>query len=220
MLNIVDLHKSYFLGHVKVDILKGINLSIQNGEMVSIVGPSGCGKSTLMNILGFLDTPTSGKYFFEEKETSCMSDKALSSIRNQKIGFVFQQFHLIRRMTAIDNVCLPLIYRGIKKKQRLQIAAEVLERVGMSERMHHKPSELSGGQQQRIAIARAICTKPSVILADEPTGALDTNTSKEIMELFMELNHQEGITLIIITHDPSIAKQCRLMVRIKDGRLC
>ncbi len=220
--SIVSMHgirKSYNIGQASVEILKGIDLIIRPGELISIVGTSGCGKSTLMNIMGFLDTATSGTIAFEGRDVSNLTDKELSSIRNNKIGFVFQHFFLLPKLTALDNVSLPLVYRGMRPKKRRAVAQEMLARVNMSDRAHHRPSELSGGQQQRVAIARALAGTPSLILADEPTGALDTTTSREIMELFKDLNTNEGITLVLITHDPAVAGQCNRPIRIRDGLL-
>jgi putative ABC transport system ATP-binding protein len=217
MIELRNIHKSYTLGPVEVEILKGVNLTVQAGELLAILGASGCGKSTLMNIMGFLDQPTSGEYSFEGTVSHGYSDDQLSRIRNRRIGFVFQQFNLLGKLTALDNVCLPLIYRGTPKRNRRERAMEMLEKVGMGDRAHHRPTELSGGQQQRVAIARALCGRPSIILADEPTGALDTQTSSEIMDLFLDLNSKESITVIIITHDPSLAKRCTRSVRMRDG---
>lgn len=219
MLCIEDVHKSYLLGSVEVEVLKGVNLNVDEGELVAILGSSGCGKSTLMNIMGFLDQPTSGTYRFNGKLADKMSDDELSDIRNNEIGFVFQQFHLLPKLSALDNVCLPLLYRGVPKKERIKLAKEMLTKVGMGERGDHRPNELSGGQQQRVAIARALCGGPSLILADEPTGALDTATGKDIMDLFLSLNKEEGITVVIITHDPGLAKRCKRSIRMRDGRL-
>ena len=213
------IRKSYNVGQASVEILKGIDLTIRPGELISIVGTSGCGKSTLMNIMGFLDTATSGTLAFENRDVSNLTDNELSAIRNTKIGFVFQHFFLLPKLTALDNVCLPLVYRGVSAKKRRAVAGEMLDRVGMKDRAHHRPSELSGGQQQRVAIARALAGTPSLILADEPTGALDTTTSREIMELFKDLNTHEGITLVLITHDPTVAGQCTRPIRIRDGLL-
>ena len=212
-----NIRKSFTLGPVQVEVLKGVDLEVGAGELVSIMGTSGCGKSTLMNVIGFLDQPTSGRYLMEGRETSSLSDRELSTIRNRKIGFVFQQFNLLGRLTALENVCLPLIYRGMGEREQRRIAREMLERVGMAERAGHKPTELSGGQQQRVAIARALAGSPSIILADEPTGALDTQVGQDIMNLFLELNATQKITTILITHDPHIAAQCRRVVRMKDG---
>ncbi len=212
-----DIHKSFQMGPVKVEVLKGVNLQINAGDMMAVVGTSGCGKSTLMNIMGFLDVPDSGSYFLEGKETSALSDYDLSTIRNKKIGFVFQQFNLLPKLTSLENVCLPLIYRGMKEKDQIRRARESLAMVGMDERRDHKPSELSGGQQQRVAIARALSGDPAIILADEPTGALDTRVGQGIMDLFLDLNSKNGITMIIITHDPRIAAQCGRKVNMRDG---
>jgi len=219
MLSLRDIRKSYKLGDAKIDILKGVDLDIAVGDLLAILGPSGCGKSTLMNILGLLDTPTAGQYLFDGDDVSNLTDVELSRRRNLKLGFVFQQFHLIPRLSALDNVALPLLYRGMHERERKEVAREMLLRVGMGERTKHKPKELSGGQQQRVAIARAIAGRPAVILADEPTGALDSNTSNEIMQLFKELNAQDKITLVLITHDPSIGAQCQRQVRMKDGAI-
>jgi len=217
MLELTDIHKSYSLGTVDVEILKGVNLSVEPGDMLAVLGSSGCGKSTLMNILGFLDLPTSGDYSFDGRLAAGLSDNELSRIRNKEIGFVFQQFHLLPKLTALENICLPLVYRGVSVKERKERARVLLEKVGMGDRGHHRPGELSGGQQQRVAIARALCGNPSLILADEPTGALDTATSREIMDLFLSLNRQEGITVVLITHDPGLAKQCERSVLMHDG---
>lgn len=217
MINLKDIHKSYRLGAMSVEILKGVDLCVDQGEMLAVVGASGCGKSTLMNILGFLDQPTSGAYFFEGRSASGLSDNELSRIRNRRIGFVFQQFNLLPKLSALNNVCLPLLYRGIPGKEQKERGREMLAKVGMSDRENHRPGELSGGQQQRVAIARALCGSPSLILADEPTGALDSVTSSEIMDLFLSLNSTEGITVMIITHDPGLAKLCGRSVRMLDG---
>lgn len=219
MLKLANIKKSYRLGPVGVNVLKGVNLTVEQGDMLSVVGTSGCGKSTLMNIMGFLDSPSSGRLYFEDEDASYLTDKQLSIIRNQKIGFVFQQFHLLSRLTALENVCLPLIYRGMDKRQRIRIARDMLAQVDMSDLKNHKPTELSGGQQQRVAIARALSGSPSLILADEPTGALDTKVGQDIMNLFLDLNRNHGNTIIIITHDPSIAKKCKRAVRMRDGML-
>ena len=217
MIRIQDVHKKFSIGGTDLEVLKGVNLEVQPGELLAIVGSSGCGKSTLMNILGFLDVPTSGRYIFGDTETRSLSDRELSTIRNRKIGFAFQQFHLLPRLTALDNVCLPLVYRGVPVEERRARAEEMLDRVGMLERADHRPTELSGGQQQRVAVARALSGRPRLLLADEPTGALDTATSKEIIDLFDSLNTDEHVTVIIITHDPDIARRCRRAVRMVDG---
>jgi len=216
-LKLSQIRKSYRLGPVAVEILKGVDLTVTEGDLVSIMGTSGSGKSTLMNIMGFLDTPDSGTYFLQGRDVSGLDDEELSMIRNERIGFVFQQFNLIHRLTALDNVGLPLVYRGIGDRERRQRSRAILEKVGMAERALHRPGELSGGQQQRVAIARALVGKPSIILADEPTGALDTRVGQEIMDLFIRLNREEGITIVIITHDPGVAGQCLTQVCIDDG---
>jgi putative ABC transport system ATP-binding protein len=217
MLTLTDIRKSYRIGPTEVEVLKGVSLEIQQGELVSIMGQSGCGKSTLMNIIGLLDRPTSGSFMLDGAEVSYTDDDALSEIRNQRIGFVFQQYFLLSRLTALENVALPLVYRGDKGSNSQERCMELLKRVGMDDRAHHRPNELSGGQQQRVAIARALVGNPSLILADEPTGALDTNVGGEIMELFKTLNAEEGITVVIITHDPGIARQCKRVAVMKDG---
>ncbi len=219
MIKIENVHKFYQIGPLSMEILKGVNLTVDKGEFLSIVGTSGCGKSTLMNILGLLDIATSGSYFLDGKEVSDLSDHEHSETRNKKIGFAFQHFYLLSRLTALDNVGLPLIYRGTSERERRERSAEMLKKVGMDHRLHHKPTELSGGEQQRVAIARAFVGKPSIILADEPTGALDTKVGQEIMNLFLKLNEEEGVTIIIITHDPGIAKQGKRAVRMHDGLL-
>ncbi len=217
LIRMENIHKSFQMGPVKVEVLKGIDLEVKAGEMLAVAGTSGCGKSTLMNIMGFLDIPDSGKYLLEGQEASTLSDSDLSSIRNKKIGFVFQQFNLLPKLTALENVCLPLIYRGMKEKDQHKKARDTLSLVGMDDRRHHKPSELSGGQQQRVAIARALSGDPALILADEPTGALDTRVGQDIMDLFLELNSKKGITMVIITHDLKIAAQCGRKVSMRDG---
>ena len=219
MIELQDIHKSYMLGSVPMEVLRGVTLTVDQGELLAIVGASGCGKSTLMNILGFLDTPSSGRYIFEGKESSDLDDTTLSRIRNERIGFCFQQFNLLPRLSALDNVCLPLVYRGVARAERIERAGAMLDRVGMADRMNHKPSELSGGQQQRVAIARALVGDPALILADEPTGALDSATSDAIMALFSELNRERRITTIIITHDPDLARRCDRLVHMSDGML-
>lgn len=217
MLKLIDIRKTYKIGPTEIEVLKGVNLEIANGELLSIMGQSGCGKSTLMNIIGLLDKPTSGAYFIEDKAVSYTDDDTLSAIRNKKIGFVFQQYNLLPKLTALDNVGIPLIYRGENEDVIKQKSIKFLTKVDMYERAHHKPSELSGGQQQRVAIARALIGKPTIILADEPTGAVDTHVGQEIMNIFKRLNREDGITVVIITHDPNIAKQCERFVVMKDG---
>lgn len=217
LLKLENIKKSFALGPVQVHVLKGVSFEVNAGEMLAITGTSGSGKSTLMNIIGFLDQPDSGRYLLEGRETAELSDSELSGIRNQKIGFVFQQFNLLGKLTALENVCLPLVYRGIPEKEQKPMAMEILEKVGMEDRAGHRPMELSGGQQQRVAIARALVGSPSILLADEPTGALDTRVGQEIMNLFLELNASRHITTLIITHDPRIAAQCPETVRMQDG---
>lgn len=219
MLALSNIHKSYYLGPVKVDILKGVSLEVERGDLLSIVGKSGCGKSTLMNIIGLLDEPDSGQYVIDEKEMSECNDREKSAIRNQKIGFVFQQYNLLPKLTAVENVALPLIYRGMGRRDRESVATEMLGKVDMADRGRHRPMELSGGQQQRVAIARALAGSPAIIIGDEPTGALDPRVGAEIMELFKKLNEDESITFILITHDLGIARQCKRAVEMKDGVL-
>jgi len=217
MLKLQEVKKTYRIGPTEVDILKGVNLHIRQGELISIMGQSGCGKSTLMNIIGLLDRPTSGSFKLNDSEIIYTDDDALSDIRNRSIGFVFQQYFLLSKLTAVENVELPMVYRRGDNGNIRERSMELLRRVGMDGRANHRPGELSGGQQQRIAIARALIGKPSLILADEPTGALDTNVGREIMELFKALNADEGITVVIITHDPVIAGQCKRVAVMKDG---
>lgn len=217
-IEIKNMFKDYVMGEVEVQALMDINLSIKKNEYLAIMGPSGSGKSTLMNILGCLDTPTTGQYLFEGIDVSSLSDDALSAMRNKEIGFIFQNFNLLPRLNALQNVELPMIYAGIKADERKERAIKALERVNLADRMHHKSSEMSGGQRQRVAIARALVSKPGILLADEPTGALDSKTGDEIMQLFDEL-HKEGNTIIVITHEQEIADYAHRTIFIKDGRI-
>lgn len=212
-----NIGKVYKMGKNEYKALFDINLDIKKGEFVSIVGPSGAGKSTLMNIIGCLDNATSGEYFLDETNTSC-NDNKLAEIRNKKIGFIFQNYNLLSKLSVLENVELPLIYQGLKSSEIRKKSMEALEKVGLTSHMKHKPAELSGGQKQRVAIARALVTNPEIILADEPTGALDSKTGKEVMEMIKELN-KEGNTIILITHDRDIAKQAKRIVTVMDGRI-
>ena len=218
LIRVLDMCKIYNPGENEVRALDHVSLEINRGEFVAIIGPSGSGKSTLMNMLGCLDVPTSGSYYLNGKDVSMMKDNQLSEIRNQEIGFIFQGFNLISNLTALENVELPLIYRGIGRGQRHKLAKDALIRVGLEKRMAHKPSEMSGGQQQRVAIARAIAAEPPVILADEPTGNLDSASTEEIMDILKGL-HKQGRSVILITHDNEIADQAKRVVRILDGRI-
>jgi len=218
LIDLKDITKIYQVGTVEVPALRGITLSIDVNEYVSIMGPSGSGKSTLMNILGCLDTPTEGTYQFKDREIGGLDDNALADIRNREIGFVFQTFNLLPRATALHNVELPLIYKGTPARERRQAAREALESVGLAERAHHRPNELSGGQRQRVAIARALVNRPSVILADEPTGNLDSKTGEEIMEIFEDI-HSSGNTIILVTHEEYIAHHTQRSIRLLDGKV-
>lgn len=218
ILKLEEVSKIYQMDGLSVKALDNISLTIAEGEFVSIIGPSGSGKSTLMHIVGCLDTPTSGKVLLDNQEISQMTERQLAQIRNKKIGFVFQQFNLLPRTSALENVSLPLLYNGTTSSQITKKAAEVLEKVGLGERLDHHPNQLSGGQQQRVAIARALITDPSIILADEPTGNLDSKSGVEVMEIFKRL-HQQGRTIILVTHDDEIANQAQRIVRLKDGKV-
>jgi len=216
LIKITDIKRNFVLGNEIVYVLKGINLEINKGEYVALMGPSGSGKSTLMNLLGCLDTPTSGHYVLNGKDVSKMKDDELAGIRNKEIGFVFQTFNLLPRTTALDNVALPMIYAGHSKSERTVRAEEVLKQVNLADRMDHQPNQLSGGQRQRVAIARALVNKPSIILADEPTGNLDSKTSVEIMKLFGDI-HAQGNTVILVTHEEDIAAYAHRVIRLRDG---
>jgi putative ABC transport system ATP-binding protein len=216
IIHLENIIKNYYLGRQVIEVLKGISLDISKGEYVALMGPSGSGKSTLMNILGCLDSPTAGRYILNNKDVSTMSDNDLAEVRNQEIGFVFQQFNLLPRLTAAENVALPLVYAGIPKKQRMEKAMMVLDKVGLADRSHHRPNEMSGGQNQRVAIARALVNDPSIILADEPTGNLDSKTSHEIMEIFGKI-HQAGNSVVLVTHEEDIAHYAHRIIRLRDG---
>jgi putative ABC transport system ATP-binding protein len=216
IIHLNNIRKSYFMGKQELPVLNGVSLNINKNEYVALMGPSGSGKSTLMNILGCLDTPTSGTYVLNGNDVSTMEDNALADVRNHEIGFVFQQFNLLPRLTAAENVALPLVYAGMSKKDRMEKAMQVLEMVNLTDRSHHKPNEMSGGQCQRVAIARALVNDPSIILADEPTGNLDTKTSHEIMGIFEEI-YKNGNTIVIVTHEEDIAHHARRIVRLRDG---
>jgi putative ABC transport system ATP-binding protein len=218
MIDLTDITKNYRMGEVEFTVLSQVSLSVHKGELIAIMGPSGSGKSTLMNIIGCLDRPSSGRYRFEQREISAMTDDELASIRNGKIGFVFQTFNLLPRFSALKNVEVPLIYSGVPARSRREHAAPLLEKVGLADRMQHKPSELSGGQQQRVAIARALVNNPPLLLADEPTGNLDSRSGEEILNLLTGLN-QQGVTIIIVTHDTDVAARCKRILHLKDGRI-
>jgi putative ABC transport system ATP-binding protein len=219
LIRLENVHKAYNLGEVQVHALRGVSLEIRTGEFVAVMGASGSGKSTLMNILGCLDRPTRGHYFLDDTDVSQLSKVELARIRNRKLGFVFQQFNLLSRTSALENVELPTIYRGISPQEREQHAREALERVGLSDRAHHYPSQLSGGQQQRVAIARALVNRPSIVLADEPTGNLDSRTSVEIMDILQRLNEEQGLTVVLVTHEHDIAQYAKRALEFRDGKL-
>ena len=218
IIHLENICKSYYMGKMELEVLKGISLEIQKNEYVALMGPSGSGKSTLMNIIGCLDTPTSGTYVLNGNNISETEDNKLAEVRNKEIGFVFQQFNLLPRLTALENVALPLVYAGMGKKMRTEKAKHVMDLVSLSDRSHHKPNELSGGQCQRVAIARALVNDPSMILADEPTGNLDTKTSYEIMEIFNKI-HEQGNTIVLVTHEEDIANHAHRIVRLRDGMI-
>jgi putative ABC transport system ATP-binding protein len=218
VIQVENVHKSYDLGETLVHALRGVSFSIEVGEFVSIMGPSGSGKSTLMNIVGCLDTPSKGTYFLNDRNVGNLDEEQLAGIRNEEIGFVFQKFHLLPRSSALENVALPLKYASVKQSERLTRAEEVLDKVGLSNRLTHKPTELSGGEQQRVAIARALVNSPSILFADEPTGNLDSKTGHQVLEIFKDLN-KRGQTIVVITHEREIAKQSQRTLTIKDGEI-
>ncbi len=218
MIKVEDVHKSYDLGETFVHALRGVSFSIEVGEFVSIMGPSGSGKSTLMNIVGCLDTPSKGTYLLNDRNVGNLNEEQLAGIRNEEIGFVFQKFHLLPRSSALENVALPLKYASVKQSERLTRAEEVLDKVGLSNRLTHKPTELSGGEQQRVAIARALVNSPSILFADEPTGNLDSKTGHQVLEIFKDLN-KRGQTIVVITHEREIAEQSQRTITIKDGEI-
>ena len=219
LMELKNIYKTYYVGELDVPVLKGVSLAIEQGELVALMGASGSGKSTLMNILGCLDHPTSGQYFLDGQEVSNMSSDERALLRNHKIGFVFQNFNLLPRTSALENVMLPLSYTAehISDREVRRRAMELINRVGLGDRHHHEPSQLSGGQQQRVAIARALVNWPALLLADEPTGNLDSHTSEEVLQMFQQLNQEEGITIIIVTHDPNVARHARRIIGISDG---
>src|SRR5512147_3151671 len=218
MIELINITKSYHMGDIDLNVLNGISLSVQKGELIAIMGPSGSGKSTLMNIIGCLDRPTSGEYRFENREIGTLSDDELAQVRNVKIGFVFQTFNLLPRFSALKNVEVPLIYSGVPARERRERAIPLLEKVGLGDRLHHKPTELSGGQQQRVAIARALINNPPLLLADEPTGNLDSHSGEEILRILTGLNAL-GVTIILVTHDQGVGARCGRMINLKDGQI-
>jgi putative ABC transport system ATP-binding protein len=219
LIRLENVHKIYDLGEIQVQALRGVSLEVREGEFVAVMGPSGSGKSTVMNILGCLDRPTKGRYYLDGVDVSGMSKNELARIRNRKLGFVFQQFNLLSRTSALENVELPTVYAGISPEERAKRAMEALTRVGLAERAGHHPSQLSGGQQQRVAIARALVNRPAILLADEPTGNLDSRTSVEIMQIFQTLNEEQGLTIVIVTHEQDIAQYAKRALEFRDGKL-
>ncbi|HEX2914892.1 MAG TPA: ABC transporter ATP-binding protein [Chloroflexia bacterium] len=218
MISVQDITKVYWMGDVEVDALRGVSFEVRDGEMVAIMGPSGSGKSTLMNILGVLDRPTTGSYLIDGEEVGYMGETQMAEIRNQKIGFVFQNFNLLPRLSALANVELPMLYAGLySREEREERAVAALEMVGLGERLHHTPNELSGGQQQRVAIARSMVNDPVILLADEPTGALDSHSTRELLTILQELNYEQGITIIMVTHEASVGQHCQRLIHIRDG---
>jgi ABC-type lipoprotein export system ATPase subunit len=219
MIELHDIYKTYHLGEIDVPVLKGVSLAVEQGELAALMGASGSGKSTLMNILGCLDHPSAGEYWLDGQEVSGLSADGRALVRNHKIGFVFQNFNLLPRTSALENVAMPLTYtaENLSERESRRRATELLERVGLGDRLHHEPSQLSGGQQQRVAIARALINRPALVLADEPTGNLDSHTSQEVLEMFERLNADEGITILLVTHDPEVARHARHVVHIRDG---